>query len=214
MMTRVTADGTIMQVSEKFHACRVLVHDDAFEAQIALHMVAPLLKNVLRELSLKYLYEGSVFLRRSLTRYFALVLCRLLDKPNASGRTGTTASISSLLEMAKSENVLSNDQIQKFSSEFEKIKADAAQGQYDLVQALRDLRNIQIAHSLIPWTDPTEQVWAHDLVDFAEAIFNFVVDLEAALETATGITLTDLRENADAFEANAGQFWRALTSMK
>ena len=28
-----------MQVSEKFHACRVLVHDDAFEAQITLHMV-------------------------------------------------------------------------------------------------------------------------------------------------------------------------------
>jgi hypothetical protein len=50
------------------------------------------------------------------------------------------------------------------------------------VQALRDLRNIQIAHSLIPWTDPTVQVWAHDLADFAEALFNFVVDLEARLK--------------------------------
>jgi hypothetical protein len=109
-----------MQVSEKFHACRVLVHDDAFEAQIALHMVAPLLKNVLRELSLKYLYEGGAFLRRSLTRYFALVLCRLLDKPNASGKTGTTASISSLLELAKSENVLIDEKIQKFNSELKK----------------------------------------------------------------------------------------------
>jgi hypothetical protein len=47
-----------MQVSEKFHACRVLVHDDAFEAQITLHMVLPLLKNTLRELKRDYLYKS------------------------------------------------------------------------------------------------------------------------------------------------------------
>jgi AbiU2 len=212
-MARMTASGTIMQVSEKFHACRVLVHDDAFEAQITLHMVLPLLKNTLRELKRDYLYKSGVFLRRSLTRYLVLALFRLIDKPNASGATGVTASISSLLEMAKAEGVLSDDQIKKFADDFNKIKSDGAQGEYDLVQAIRNLRTIQVAHSLIPNADPTDQVWAHDLADFAEAIFNFVVDLEAALEKATGITLTDLRENADAFEADAGQFWRALTSM-
>lgn len=41
--------------SETFSACRNLVHDDAFEAQIALHMVTPLLKNALNELKLDYL---------------------------------------------------------------------------------------------------------------------------------------------------------------
>jgi hypothetical protein len=86
MMMGATTNEPIMQVSEQFHACRVLVHDDAFEAQIALHMAAPLLKNVMRELSLKYLYEGGVFLRRSLTRYFALVLCRLLDNLRSACR--------------------------------------------------------------------------------------------------------------------------------
>jgi hypothetical protein len=88
------------------------------------------------------------------------------------------------------------------------------QGEYDLVKALRDLRNIQVAHSLIPWKDPTDQLWAHDLFEFAKAIFEFVVTLEAALAESTGITLNDLRQNADAFESSAGQFWRALTTKK
>jgi argininosuccinate lyase len=142
------------------------------------------------------------------------VICRLLDKPNDSGKTGVTASISSLLVMAKSEGVLSEAQIQKLISDIEKIKADAAQGEYNLVQALRDLRNIQVAHSLIPWNDPTDQLWAHDLLEFAEAVFDFVVNLETALAEATGVTLKNLRQNTEAFESSAGQFWRALTSMK
>ncbi len=200
--------------SEKFRACRELVHDDVFEAEITLHMVTPLLKNALKELKLDYLYNSGLFLRRALTRYLAIVLYRLLDKPNDSGKTGVTASISSLLVMAKSEGVLSETQIQKLSSDIEKIKTGAAQGEYDLVQALRDLRNIQVAHSLIPWKDATDQLWAHDLLDFTEAIFDFVVNLETALAEATGVTLKDLRQNAEAFESSAGQFWRALTSIK
>jgi hypothetical protein len=116
--------------------------------------------------------------------------------------------------LVKSEGVLSEAQIRKFISDIEKIKADAAQEEYNLVQALRDLRNIQVAHSLIPWEDPIDQLWAHDLADFAEAIFDFVVNLKTALAEATGVTLKDLRKNAGAFESSAGQFRRALTSMK
>jgi hypothetical protein len=59
-----------------------------------------------------------------------------------------------------------------------------------------------------------EQLWAHHLLDFAGAVFDFVVDLEATLAEATGVTLLNLRENGEAFEASAGQFWRALTLMK
>jgi hypothetical protein len=111
--------------SERFAKCRELVHDDAFEAQIALHFVEPLLGNALNELKLAYLYNCGLLLRRALVRYLALVLCRLLDKPNEKGQTGITASISSLLEMAKSESVLTESQVQKFSADFEKIKTDA-----------------------------------------------------------------------------------------
>jgi hypothetical protein len=45
-------------------------------------------------------------------------------------------------------------------------------------------------------------------------VFDFGITLEAALAEATGVTLKDLRKNADAFEASAGQFWRVLTTLK
>lgn len=158
-------------VSEKFTACRERVHDDAFETQLALHMVSPLLSSRLSDIKIDYVYQSSLFLRRSIVRYLVLDLYGLLDKPNEKGKTGVTASIESLLEMARSEDILSDQQIKAFTAELEKIKAGGPSGEYDLVQAIRDLRNIQVAHSLIPHADPTDQLWAHDLVDFAEAVF-------------------------------------------
>jgi hypothetical protein len=47
-------------------------------------MVAPLLEGTLNELNADH-YGCGVFLRRALTRYLALVLFRLLDKPNFRG---------------------------------------------------------------------------------------------------------------------------------
>jgi AbiU2 len=200
--------------SDKLRACRDRVHDDAFEAQIALQMVEPLLGNTLKLLEVRYLYDSALFLRRALVRYLALALYRLLDKPNGAGRTGITASVPSLLEMAKSEGFLSEAQFQKLAAEFDSIKARGADGEYDLVQALRDLRNIQVAHSLIPWIDPTDQLWAHHLAEFAEAIFDFVVRLESILADSTGVGLSDLRKNAGEFGSSAGQFWKLLTSLR
>jgi hypothetical protein len=200
--------------SDTFQACRKLVHDDAFEAKIARHMVTPLLQNALKEMKTKYLYDSGVFFRRAITRYFALISCRLLEKPNERGKTGVTASIASLLDMAETEALLTQEKIVNFRSEFEKIKADAADGEYDLVKSLHDLRTIQVAHSLIPWKEPTDQVWAHHLIDFVDAIFRFVVALEAALAQATGTVLEDLELNAEAFRGAAGQFWRAQTTLK
>src|SRR5580692_3571372 len=53
-----------------------------------------------------------------------------------------------------------------------------------------DLRNIQAARGLIPLADPTDQLWAYDLV---EAVF-LAVEVEAALTEATVIAPNDLRE--------------------
>jgi hypothetical protein len=196
--------------SERFCRCRERAHDDAFEAQIALLMAAPLLNNDLDALTVDYVRNSCIFLRRALVRYLALALFRLLDKPNDSGRTGITASISSLLEMAKAENVLSDVQYRKLISEIETIKTSGADGEYDLVQSIRDLRNIQVAHSLIPWEDPTDLLYAHHLFEFTEKIFDYVASLETILAAATGITLNDLRSNTKAFGSSAGQFWQAV----
>jgi hypothetical protein len=204
----------VKATSKNFRTCRARVHDDAFEAQLTLHMVTPLLGNTLKELKRDYSHKSGVFLRRALVRYLTLALYRLLDKPNDKGRTGITVSIASLLEMVKSEGVLAEAEITGLTAKIEKIKANGANGEYDLMKAIRDLRNIQVAHSLIPKNDPTDQLWAHHLLEFAEEVFNFVADLDATLAAATGVTLADLRKNADDFEDSAGQFWGALTSIK
>lgn len=196
--------GRMKKGSEKFQACRKLVRDDAFEAKIACHMVMPLLQSALRDMKTKYLYDSSVFLRRALTRYLALVSCRLLEKTNESGKTGVTASIASLLEIAETEALLKPEKIGHLRSEFEKIKATAADGEYDFVKSLRDLRTIHVAHSLIPRQEPIDQVWAHHLTDFVDAIFRFVVELETALAKTTGIVLEKLDTNAEAFSDSAG----------
>ena len=101
-----------------------------------------------------------------------------------------------------------------FARDFEKIKTNGAQGEYDLVQAIRDLRNIQVAHSLIPHTDPTDQLWAHHLAEFADEVFRFVVELEGALTEATGIALSSLRTNGDRFRDNADALWQLLVTEK
>jgi hypothetical protein len=200
--------------SGNFRACRTLVHDDAFEAILTIHMVTPLLKDgdlasLRRE---EYLYQSGLFFRRSLTRYLALILCRMLDKPNEKGASGVTASIASLLEMAEKDGVLNQSQVGQLTQDFEKIKANA-QREYDLIKALRNLRNIQVAHSLIPHEDdPTDQVWAHDLLNFASEIFDFVVALEKVFAEVTKVTLPDLSQNADTFRSKSQQFWASLAS--
>src|SRR5579872_3315823 len=108
--------------SERFSHCRKRVYDDAFEAQIALLIAAPLLNNDLDALTKDYVRSSCIFLRRALVRYIALALFRLLDKPNDSGRTGVTASISSLLEMAKAESVLTDGQYWNLVWELEAIQ--------------------------------------------------------------------------------------------
>jgi hypothetical protein len=64
----------------------------------------------------------------------------------------------------------------------------------------------------MPWTEPANDVWAHHLLEFAEAIFDFVMKLDTALAEATGVTLEDLPKSAEDFEITASSFWQVLTS--
>ena len=111
--------------------------------------------------------------------------------------------------MAHNEHILSDIQIQRFVSDFDKIKTHAAQG-YDLMSALRGLRNIHLAHKLIPWENPSNDVLGHDLIEFAEATFKFVTNLNQAIATATSISLSDARKAANDFQCNVDTFFEAL----
>jgi hypothetical protein len=197
--------------TSNFDACRKRVHDDAFEAMLTTHMVTPLL-NDLASFPNEDVYKIALFLRRSLTRSLALLLWKMLDKPNERGRTGVTASIGALLEMAGRDQLLNENQLRELTDRFEQIKV-RAQASGSLIEALTDLRTIHVAHSLVPHEDPANQVWARELVDFALELFSFVVTIEEALSQATGTVLPDLVENAAAFRSNADRLWTMLKSL-
>src|ERR1700756_4764647 len=146
--------------SPRFQECRKLVHEDAFEAKLAAETAIPLISGLLMG---EHRAVG-IFLRRVLMRYLSLVLSRLLDEAR-NGRTGITASIPSLLEMTREETILSQTQLQHFDSAFEKIKANAGHQGSDLPKALRDLRNIHLAHKLIPWNNTINDVSGQHLTE-------------------------------------------------
>ena len=102
--------------SEQFKTCRKLVHNDAFEAQLAAKMAAPLIRGELNKMQDHY--SVGLFLRRAITRYLGLVVSRLLEKPGGGG-TGITASIASLLEMHKTRQ---SSAVIKFSASFQTSK--------------------------------------------------------------------------------------------
>ncbi|SHH25769.1 hypothetical protein [Bradyrhizobium erythrophlei] len=118
------------------------------------------------------------------------------------------------MKLIKDGALLDAKAIDGLYAEFAGVKMNAAYGEYDLVKSLFGLRNMQIAHSLIPWKEPTDELWGHHLLDFVEAIFGFVVKIEVALTAATGTSLGDLKTSAEAFRDSAGQFWRAQTTLK
>lgn len=70
------------QMNQRFRECRQLVYDDAFEARVTAHLAIPVVGNVANEVKTKYLYDFAILLRRTLTRYLALAMCRLLENPN------------------------------------------------------------------------------------------------------------------------------------
>jgi AbiU2 len=193
--------------SPRFQECRKLVHEDAFEAKLAAETAIPLISGLLSEMG-EHRAVG-IFLRRVLMRYLSLVLSRLLDE-SRNGRTGITASIPSLLEMTREETILSQTQLQHFDSALEKIKANAGQQGSDLPKALRDLRNIHLAHKLIPWNNTINDVSGQHLTEFAEDIFDFVVRLDKALAEATSITLADSRRGSADFQRNVDRFYQTL----
>lgn len=199
------------KLSKQLEAFRKLVRDDASEVQFALYAVSPLLSDALKNMKVDFTYTFSIFLRRALTRYLALAMCRLLEKPK-KGQTGVTASIASLLEGLKSEGILPAKRVDEFIARFEKAKTDAADGECDLVLALFEMRNIQMAHTLVPHQDPTDQVWAHHLLNFAEAIFQFAIEVDELIADVTGVVLSDLRDATDKFDAASRQFWEHIKS--
>jgi len=99
-----------------FEDHRTRVKDDAFELIVAVKIVEPLLSSNL---------ETSVptFLRRVLSRYAILGVTRLMA-PIGTGKTGTTVSLRSLLQLAGSANILSPEFIASIKARISKLETE------------------------------------------------------------------------------------------
>jgi len=148
-----------------------------------------------------------LFLRRSLTRYLALAVCRLLEKSKEDGATGKSASVEGFLLLARKESAVSQGLLDRIEKAWGSVRSTASRDGYDLISALFFLRNTQLAHSLIPHSTEDE-VWAHDLLGFSQSIFGFVVNHETAVASELGVTFSDLPAAAKAFERECEQFWK------
>ena len=151
------------------------VLEDAIELAETIGVVRPLVTQNIVEPTRK-------FLRRVLARHVVLVLCRLYDQPNATGRTGVTASINGLLDaIEKSPGSLTPDDIKKFRAKSDELKNvyESAGGTFD---ELTVFRHTELAHSLHPHDPTTPQIQWYPLEQFSQGTFELVHCVDSALK--------------------------------
>jgi hypothetical protein len=156
---------------------RKRVKDDAFELIVAIKILEPLLSG---DLSAD-VDKIPIFLRRILSRYAILGVTRLLA-PISTGKTGTTASIRSLLHLAARANILPSKFIGNIKARISNVETVFEREGFAL-QDLMHLRHTQIAHTLIPHQD-SNQVWAHTIIEAADELFAITTEIEKALVDA------------------------------
>jgi hypothetical protein len=180
---------------------RTRVNDDAFELIVAVKIIEPLLSNNI---------EAGVpmFLRRILSRYAILDVTRLMA-PVGTGKTGTTASLRSLLHLAESENILSPEFIAKIKARLSKLEGEFEHEGFTL-KDMTHLRHTQIAHSLIAHTD-ANQVWMHAVIEAADKLFETATEIEKALVAAGREPLIDNSAAPREWEAKSLKFWQRLS---
>jgi hypothetical protein len=176
------------------------VKDDAFELIVAVKIVEPLLSNEPKT-------DVPKFLRRILSRYAVLGVTRLMA-PIGTGRTGTTASLKSLLQLAGSENILPAEFIEDMNARVSNLETEFEHEGFTL-QDLTHLRHTQIAHTLIPHQD-ANQVWMHAIVEAADKLFEIATEIEKALVDAGCPPMVDNTSAPKEWEAKSLEFWTRL----
>jgi len=190
-----------------FDAHRKRVKDDAFELIVAIKILEPLLSGALHALGAADVEKIPIFLRRILTRYAILDITRLLA-PIGAGKTGTTASLRSLLWLAAKANTLPAAFLLSTKTRIAKVEKEFEREGFE-VRDLMHLRHTQIAHTLIAHQD-SNQIWAHTLVEAADELFAIATDIEKALVEGGCEPLIDTSSAPAAWEAESLKFWNKL----
>lgn len=160
------------------------VLDDAAELMETLGIVTPLVttSNVTA--------PAQLLLRRLLARHAILVLTRLHAVPG-TGRSGTTASIDSVLDAAGRCSLLSVSEITCFKERRAALQKDMEPDGVSFAE-LNLFRNTELAHSLHPHSSQRPGLAWYVIHQFAEGTYKLVRDIEAALMKAGAPALRPL----------------------
>lgn len=188
-------------MAQKLDDHRKRVKDDAFELILAVKIVEPLLSRQI---------ESGVptFLRRILTRYAILGVTRLLA-PAETGKTGTTASLRSLIALARRDEAISAEFAARTVAKIDQLAKEFERDGFSL-KDLVHLRHTQIAHTLIPH-QVSKEVWMHTIIEVANALFGLVKEVEETLVAAGCEPLTDISAAPAEWEAKSIEFWTRLS---
>jgi hypothetical protein len=185
---------------QKFEHHRSRVKDDAFELIVAVKIVEPLLSGDLET-------GVPTFLRRILSRYAILGITRLMA-PIGTGKTGTTASLRSLLQLSGEANKLSADFIGSIKARIAKLETEFEREGFTL-KDLTHLRHTQIAHTLIAHQN-ANQVWMHAVIEAAEKLFEISTEIESALVGAGCPPLIDNSAAPELWRVKSSEFWSEM----
>ena len=189
------------RVLQEFEDHRSRVKDDAFELIVAVKIVEPLLTGNMET-------GVPTFLRRILSRYAILSVTRLMA-PIGTGRTGTTASLRSLLHLAGESCILPVDFIGSINVKIAKLETEFERDGFTL-KDLNHLRHTQIAHTLIAH-EGANQVWMHAVIEAAEDLFEISTEIESALVDAGCSPLIDNSAAPETWRVKSSEFWSENT---
>jgi len=145
-------------------------------------------------------------LRRLLSRYLVLVVCRLHELPHNNGRTGRTASIDALLDIAGAQLPGFNcTDILKA-----RRKEIISELEFDGVRFLdlRSFRTAEIAHSLHRNSMDGDSTLTYSaIVSFARKTYELILEIEQNMVIAGLPSFTDTPYLAEAWQRRGTSFW-------
>lgn len=181
------------------------VIEDAGDLISLLGLVDPLI-GAPRLTSADDIAHAGRLLRRVLSRYLVLVVCRLHENAG-SGPTGVTASIDSLLDHAKGQ--IDDERGAELKQKRREIIA-SLEAEGINFRDLRSFRTAEIAHSLHRESNASDNsLYYSNISIFARRTYDLVLEIEQELVATGSVAFTDLPYLNEAWERRAAVIWKA-----
>jgi len=181
------------------------VTDDALDLATILEIAEPLTQKTMERLTRADNWEVPIVIRKALSRYAILIALRLLEN-TPPGRTGTTAGILALVDTALSAKLLSQVDHDSIKRKLDELRATMEVDGLSF-DDLHLFRNSALAHTLIPHTKLSNDIWAHLVFKHFRKIVSLVSEIDKLFDK-NGVEpkSTFAQEVAD-WDKKSADFW-------